>query len=121
MRKSRLLNKCHCTMSITLQNCIYFAGVPLKDLVAACSVGYLESTALLDLNLTEVNGQGPQTVLAAYPNLDQAVFLETYGGNHQIETLQEICELALEGAKAVAQFMRNALLANTTKLAICQG
>lgn len=93
----------------------------MRDLVAACSVGYLESTALLDLNLTEVNGQGPQTLLAAYPNLDQIVFLETHGGTHQIDTLQEICELAMEGAKAVAQFMRTALLTNTTKLAICQG
>ena len=94
------------------------AGVPVKDLVAACSVGYLESTALLDINLTEVNGQGPQTVLAAFLNLDQIVFLEAHGGTHQIDTLQEIMELAVEGAKAVGQFMRNALLTNTTKLAI---
>ena len=93
----------------------------MRDLVAACSVGYLESTALLDVNLTEVNGQGPQTIMAAYPNLDQIVFLETQGGTHQVDTLQEICELAMEGAKAVAQFMRTALLTNTTKLAICQG
>lgn len=91
----------------------------MRDLVAACNVGYLESTALLDINLSEVNGQGPQTILAAYPNLGQVVTLETYGGMHQLDTLQEICELALEGAKAVAQFMRTALLASTTKLAVC--
>lgn len=93
----------------------------MRDFTAACSVGYLESTALLDLNLTEVNGQGPQTTLAAYPNLDQIVFLETSGGNHRIETLQEICELAMEGAKAVAQFMRTELLSHTIRMANCQG
>lgn len=95
--------------------------MPVRDLVAACSVGYLESTALLDINLTEVNGQGPQTILAAYPNFDSIVFWETYGGSHQVDTLQEISELALEGTKAVAQFMRNALLTYTTNLSICQG
>ena len=26
------------------------AGIPLRDMISACSVGYLESTALLDLN-----------------------------------------------------------------------
>jgi len=40
-------------------------------MVAACSVGFLESTPLLDLNLTEVQGQPPQTMVAAYPNLDK--------------------------------------------------
>ena len=82
-------------------------------------MGYLESTALLDINLVEVDGQGPQTVLAAYPNLDKIVFWETHGGHLSVDVIQEISELALEGAKAVAQFMRNALLAHTTRLAIC--
>ena len=93
----------------------------MRDVAAACTVGYLESTPLLDINLSEVNGQGPQTIIAAYPNLDQIVSIETYGGMHQIDTLQEICELAMEGAKAVAQFMRTALLTSTTRLAVsCQ-
>lgn len=35
------------------------AGVPLRDLVAGCAAGYLDGTALLDLNYTEVReGKG---------------------------------------------------------------
>jgi len=95
------------------------AGIPVRDMVAACSVGFLESTPLLDLNLTEVQGQPPQTMVAAYPNLDKVAFLESHGGNMQLDSLEEMCDLALEGSKAVSQFMRSCLLAHTTKLAIC--
>ena len=49
----------------------------------------------------------------------QVAFLEAHGGNMQADSLEEMCHLALEGAKAVSQFMRGSLLAYTTKLAIC--
>ncbi|KAG7671580.1 hypothetical protein KSW81_003712 [Nannochloris sp. 'desiccata'] len=34
------------------------AGIPMKDMVASCAAGYLDSTTLLDLNYTEDSGGG---------------------------------------------------------------
>lgn len=89
--------------------------------MAACTVGYLESTALLDLNLTEIQARGPQTTLAVYPNLDQIVYIDSFGGNLQIDSFEEACDLGIEGCKAVADFMRTSLLAHTKRLAGCHG
>lgn len=93
----------------------------MRDLVAAMSVGYLESTPLLDLNLTEVDGQGPQAMLALHPSLELIAVLETSGGSLQPEVFEDICLLAQEGCKAIGQFMRTCLLQYTEKLALCQG
>lgn len=97
------------------------AGVPIKDLVAACNVGYLESTVLLDLNVMEVGAQGPQTTVAAYPNLDKIATVDSVGASMTLETFEEVCNLAQEGCKAVAQFMRSCLLSHTALQATCQG
>ena len=40
-------------------------------MIAAASAGYLNSTALLDLNLTEALGNGPEVALAMHVNLDR--------------------------------------------------
>lgn len=52
------------------------AGVPLRDMVAACTVGYLESTPLLDLNHLEEAGDGATLTLAAHVNLDSVLLLQ---------------------------------------------
>lgn len=93
----------------------------MRDLLAACEVGYLQSTALLDLNVAEVNGQGPQTSLAFFANLGQVAVLEVAGGALPPDVLEEVCLLAQEGSKAVAQFMRSCLLSHAGRLAKCQG
>ena len=93
----------------------------MRDLVSACTVGYLESTALLDINLIELQAQGPQTTIAAYPNLQQVVYAESYGGNLQIDSFEEVCDLGVDGCTEVARYLRDSLLSHTTKLAGCQG
>lgn len=47
------------------------AGVPLRDMVAACAAGYLDGHALLDLNYMEDSGGGPDLSIALHTNLDQ--------------------------------------------------
>ncbi len=51
-------------------------GIPLRDMVAACTVGYLESTPLLDLNHLEEAGDGACLTLAAHSNRDTAPLLQ---------------------------------------------
>ncbi len=45
-------------------------------MVAACSVGYLESTPLLDLNHLEESGDGAMLTLGAHTNLDALPLLQ---------------------------------------------
>lgn len=52
------------------------AGIPMRDMVAGCAVGYLQSTALLDLNYMEDSGGGPDISVAVHPNLDRLVLLQ---------------------------------------------
>ena len=35
------------------------AGVPMRDIVASCAAGYLQSTPLIDLNYLEDSGESP--------------------------------------------------------------
>lgn len=53
------------------------AGVPMRDSVAACAAGYLDGTALLDLNYTEDGGGGPEVAVALQTGLDQVLMLQT--------------------------------------------
>ncbi|PRW20485.1 exosome complex component RRP41-like protein isoform A [Chlorella sorokiniana] len=43
------------------------AAVPMRDILASCAAGYLESTALLDLNYVEDSGGGPDVAVAIHP------------------------------------------------------
>ena len=89
-------------------------------MLASCSVGYLESTPLLDMNYMEYSGQGPEVTMATHPNLDKVAMLETQG-NLQLDTLEEMCSLALDGCKAIGLSMRTQLLEYTRMLAVAKG
>lgn len=52
------------------------AGIPVRDMVAACAAGYLESTPLLDLNHMESSGGGLEVCAALHPALDRVVLLQ---------------------------------------------
>lgn len=85
------------------------AGVPMRDVVASCAAGYLDSTALLDLNYMEDSGGGPDVAVALQPGLDKVVLLQA-DSRVGIDTFEEVMELALAGCKAVGAFMRETLL-----------
>lgn len=52
------------------------AGVPMRDSLAACAAGYLEETAILDLNYTEDAGGGPDVAVALQTGLDEVLLLQ---------------------------------------------
>jgi hypothetical protein len=54
-------------------------GIKLRDVVAACAAGYLQSTPLLDLNYEEDSGGGPDIAVAYQPGLDKIVLLQARG------------------------------------------
>ena len=52
------------------------AGVPLRDMVAACAAGYLDKTPILDMNYLEDAGGGPDVVVGAHMSSGVIVLLQ---------------------------------------------
>lgn len=96
------------------------AGVPMRDTVAACAAGYLDSTALLDLNYLEDGGGGPDVAVALHPSLDKVVLLQA-DARVGVDTFEEVLQLASAGCRAVAAFMREALVERVRGLSAARG
>ncbi|KAG6542807.1 hypothetical protein Mapa_015711 [Marchantia paleacea] len=95
------------------------AGIPMRDLVASCSAGYLNSTPILDLNYLEDSGGGPDLTVALFPKLDKVTLLQM-DAKVPLDVFEKVMNLASEGAKAVTRFLREILMENTKKLAFAK-
>ncbi|KAL6575668.1 Exosome complex component rrp41 [Orobanche hederae] len=91
------------------------AGIPMRDLVTSCSAGYLNGTPLLDLNYVEDSAGGPDVTVGILPKLDKVTLLQM-DGKLQMDTFENVMQLAIEGCKAVASYIREVLLENTKQL-----
>ena len=96
------------------------AGIPLRDVVSACAAGFLDETALLDLNYIEDSGGGPDISVAMHSNFERIVLLQM-DNRLPLDTFESVVELAIEGCEAVAKFMREHLLEHTKMLANARG
>lgn len=96
------------------------AGVPLRDMVAACAAGYLDGTPLLDLNYIEDSGGGPDLSVALETNSSKMTLVQMDSRLPQ-ETFEAVMALACDGCKAISQVMRTALLEHTKRLATARG
>lgn len=110
--------RCACINAACLA--VAAAAIPMRDLVASCAAGYLESTPLLDLNYLEDSGGGPDVAVAIHPNYDNRVVLLQQDNRLAIETFEQVLELAVAGCRAVAGFMRERLQEHTQALAAAQ-
>lgn len=84
------------------------AGVPMRDMLAACAAGYLENTPLLDLNYMEDSGGGPDVVVALQPGIDKIILLQS-DNKISVDNFEEVLDLASRGCKAVGGFMKEKL------------
>ncbi|KAK4266943.1 hypothetical protein QN277_023800 [Acacia crassicarpa] len=96
------------------------AGIPMRDLVTSCSAGYLNSTPLLDLNYVEDSAGGPDVTVGFLPKLDKVTLFQM-DSKLPIDILDNVMQLAIEGCKAVANYMREILLENTKELEYRRG
>ena len=62
----------------------------MKDVVASCAAGYLDSTVLLDMNYMEDSGGGPDVAVAIHSKLDKVVVLQM-DNKLPLETLETVC------------------------------
>ncbi len=84
------------------------AGIPMRDLVAACAAGKIEGHIILDLNDHE-DKYGEADVPVAYmPRLNKVTLLQMDGVLSPDE-LRRCIELAIEGCQHIYELQREAL------------
>jgi len=84
------------------------AGIPLRDLVAACASGKVEGHLVLDLDDAEDKKGEADVPLAFMPNLN-AITLLQMDGMLSVEEFQQAVNLALKGCKQMYELQKETL------------
>ncbi|MGQ9506968.1 MAG: exosome complex exonuclease Rrp41 [Candidatus Bathycorpusculaceae bacterium] len=84
------------------------AGIPMRDLVVACSAGKIDNTIILDLMDAEDKMGSADIPLALMPNLN-AITLLQMDGILTLEEFEKAVNLALEGCKKIYALQKEAL------------
>jgi exosome complex component RRP41 len=84
------------------------AGIPMRDLVVACSAGKIDDTIILDLMDTEDKMGSADVPLALMPNLN-AITLLQMDGILTLEEFEKAVNLALEGCRKIYALQKEAL------------
>ena len=84
------------------------AGIPMRDLVAACAAGKVEGHPVLDLNDPEDKGGEADVPVAFMPNLN-AVTLLQMDGMLTIDEFEQVVNLALQGCKQIYALQKESL------------
>jgi exosome complex component RRP41 len=89
------------------------AGIPMRDLVAACSAGKVEDTLVVDLMDTEDKLGSADVPVALMPN-QNAITLLQMDGTLTMEEFEKAINLALEGCQKIYAVQKEALKAKYT-------
>lgn len=84
------------------------AGIPMKDLVAACAAGKMGGEIVLDLGDTEDKEGEADIPLAYMPKLDQVTLLQM-DGILTVKETEKAIKMAIKGAKQIYEIQREAL------------
>lgn len=86
------------------------AGIPMRDLVAACSAGKVDDTIVLDLMDTEDKVGSADLPVAYMPNLGVITLLQM-DGILTLEEFEKAVNLAIDGCKKIYAMQKEALRA----------
>lgn len=86
------------------------AGIPMRDLVAACAAGKVDGRLVLDLNDVEDKEGEADLPLAWLPSLN-AVTLLQMDGKVTLEEFEQLVNMAVEGCKQIYKLQKEALKA----------
>jgi len=85
------------------------AGIPMKDLIASCSVGKIENTLVLDIAGKE-DTEGEVDLPIAYLPLTDEILLLQMDGILKKEEFEKLLELAKKGCMQIYEFQKKTLL-----------
>lgn len=86
------------------------AGIPMRDLVVACSAGKIDDTVVLDLMDTEDKMGTADVPVALMPNLN-AITLLQMDGSLTLEEFEQAVSMAIEGCKTIYALQKETLKA----------
>ncbi len=84
------------------------AGIPMRDLVAACAAGKVDGHLVLDLNDVEDKEGEADLPLAWIPSLN-AVTLLQMDGKVTLEEFEQLVNMAVEGCKQIYKLQKETL------------
>lgn len=84
------------------------AGIPMKDLVAACSAGKIDGTLIADLNGKEDNNSESDMAVAILPSKERVSLLQM-DGNLTKDEFEKLLKLAKENIKRIYELQKKAL------------
>jgi len=85
------------------------AGIPMQDLVAACSVGKINGTLVVDLNGVEDNNSEADVAVGMVPSRNLVTLLQMDGLLTK-EELVKLLDMAKGSCKKIYEMQRDALL-----------
>ena len=89
---------------------IIHAGIPIKDIVCACSAGLIDNKTLTDVNYQEESiGSLPMITTAILPKDKQILSLEETG-RIQIDNLNQLIDASIEGCQDIYHVMKSTIL-----------
>lgn len=80
------------------------AGIPMRDYVCACTVGFVDETPLADLCYAEESGGVSSLALALLPRSGQIALLQMDARLHQ-DHLEALTEAAMTACKGVSKVL----------------
>eukprot|EP00277_Geminigera_cryophila_P030209 CAMPEP_0173056854 /NCGR_PEP_ID=MMETSP1102-20130122/386_1 /TAXON_ID=49646 /ORGANISM="Geminigera sp., Strain Caron Lab Isolate" /LENGTH=247 /DNA_ID=CAMNT_0013922245 /DNA_START=1 /DNA_END=744 /DNA_ORIENTATION=- len=105
-------------------NCVTLAmidaGLPLRDFVTACDVGYIDGHVLVDLNDLESSARGAELCVALMPNV-QEVSSTHLEPKLPLDALPMVMESAMEASKEVYKLLQAIVLEDCAALAASKG
>lgn len=84
------------------------AGIPMRDLVSACSIGKIDDKLVIDLNGLEDNNSEADIAFAMMPSKDKVTLLQM-DGRLTKEELFKALDIAKENCKKIYEMQKSAL------------
>ncbi|RWS00343.1 exosome complex component RRP41-like protein [Dinothrombium tinctorium] len=86
------------------------AGIPIKDIVCACSAGIINDTPMVDLSYIEESmGSNAMLTVALLPKEKQILSMESSGRIH-LEAMDSLVDTAINGCMDVNNIMKGTVL-----------
>ncbi|KND01023.1 uncharacterized protein SPPG_04117 [Spizellomyces punctatus DAOM BR117] len=92
------------------------AGIPMTDYVCACSAGYVNNQAILDLNYLEESAEIPTLTVALLPKSGKITMLGLESRLH-LDKLEPVIQLASDGCKQLKENIDATIRESTKSLA----
>jgi exosome complex component RRP41 len=96
------------------------AGIPMQDLLVACTAGHIDGAALADLNTIEINAGGPELPVAVLPKTGRIAFLQM-DSKIPVDLFDEVLATAITGCLDLHLVLEARLRAHAQRLLESRG